>query len=83
MLVAATFTAAAIAPQSAIGRFLLRPKVAVATALYIAVTCIVYYFLLSGLLHLNGFDDLEPRAHKRMHAVQNRVWQSNAFPYSL
>jgi len=55
VLVAATFTAAAIAPQSAIGRFLLRPKVAVATALYIAVTCIVYYFLLSGLLHLNGW----------------------------
>ena len=32
-------------------------------------------YIVHGLLHLNGFDDLEPQAHKRMHAVQNRVWR--------
>src|SRR5262245_7574156 len=32
-------------------------------------------YVVHGLLHLNGFDDREPRARKRMHAVQNRLWQ--------
>ncbi len=31
-------------------------------------------YIVHGLLHLNGFDDLEPQAKKRMHAVQDRIW---------
>lgn len=31
-------------------------------------------YIVHGLLHLNGFDDLEPKAHQRMHEVQNRIW---------
>ena len=31
-------------------------------------------YVVHGLLHLNGFDDLEPKARARMHRVQNRVW---------
>jgi probable rRNA maturation factor len=31
-------------------------------------------YIVHGLLHLNGHDDLEPRAKKRMHAVQDRIW---------
>lgn len=33
-------------------------------------------YLVHGLLHLNGFDDREPRARRRMHAVQSRVLQA-------
>ena len=31
-------------------------------------------YIVHGLLHLNGHDDLEPRAKKRMHAAQDRIW---------
>ena len=31
-------------------------------------------YVVHGLLHLNGFDDLEPKARARMHRVQNRIW---------
>jgi hypothetical protein len=55
ILVAATFTAAALAPGSRAGRFLLRPTVALATAVYISVTGLTFYFLLSGLYHLEGW----------------------------
>ncbi len=30
-------------------------------------------YIIHGLLHLNGFDDHEPRARRRMHSVQERV----------
>ncbi len=30
-------------------------------------------YIIHGLLHLNGFDDHEPRARRRMHRVQERV----------
>ena len=33
--------------------------------------CVVH-----GLLHLNGFDDTEPRARRRMHAAQARVMKT-------
>ncbi len=33
-------------------------------------------YLIHGLLHLNGFDDLEARARRRMHAVQARVMRA-------
>lgn len=33
----------------------------------------VALYIVHGLLHLNGFDDLEPRARRRMHAVQARL----------
>lgn len=33
-------------------------------------------YIIHGLLHLNGFDDLEPRARRRMHAVQERVMRA-------
>jgi len=36
----------------------------------------VALYIIHGLLHLNGFDDLEPRARRRMHAVQARVMQT-------
>ena len=32
-------------------------------------------YVVHGLLHLNGFDDREPRARARMHRVQNRIWR--------
>jgi probable rRNA maturation factor len=32
-------------------------------------------YIVHGLLHLNGFEDGEPRARARMHAVQNRIWR--------
>ena len=32
-------------------------------------------YVVHGLLHLNGFDDREPKARARMHRVQNRVWR--------
>ena len=31
-------------------------------------------YIVHGLLHLNGFDDLDPKARARMHRVQNRIW---------
>lgn len=31
-------------------------------------------YVIHGLLHLNGFDDLEPVARRRMHGVQDRIW---------
>jgi hypothetical protein len=55
ILVALTFTAAALAPGSSLGRFLLRPGPAAATAIYISVTGIVYYFLLRHLYDLSGW----------------------------
>lgn len=55
ILVAATLTFAALAPSSSVGAFLLKPPVATATALYITVTGLVYYFLLSSLYHLSGW----------------------------
>jgi probable rRNA maturation factor len=36
----------------------------------------VALYIVHGLLHLNGFDDLEPRARRRMHAVQARVMRA-------
>ncbi len=32
-------------------------------------------YVVHGLLHLNGFDDMTPVARKAMHSVQNRVWR--------
>lgn len=42
-------------------------------------------YVVHGLLHLNGFDDLEPKARARMHRVQNRVWLGlrERFPTAL
>ncbi|MEQ1853074.1 MAG: rRNA maturation RNase YbeY [Chthoniobacteraceae bacterium] len=31
-------------------------------------------YVVHGLLHLNGYDDREPRARTRMHRVQDRIW---------
>jgi probable rRNA maturation factor len=31
-------------------------------------------YIVHGLLHLNGHDDREARARKRMHAAQDRIW---------
>lgn len=36
----------------------------------------VALYIVHGLLHLNGFDDLEPRARRRMHAMQARVMRA-------
>jgi probable rRNA maturation factor len=36
----------------------------------------VALYIIHGLLHLNGFDDREPRARRRMHAVQARVMRA-------
>lgn len=36
----------------------------------------VALYIIHGLLHLNGYDDLEPRAHRRMHAMQARVMRA-------
>jgi probable rRNA maturation factor len=33
-------------------------------------------YLVHGLLHLNGYDDLEPTRRKEMHRVQNRIWKA-------
>jgi hypothetical protein len=55
ILVALTLTAAALAPQSSLGRLLLRPTVATATALYITVTGLVYWVILSKLYQLQGW----------------------------
>lgn len=32
-------------------------------------------YVIHGLLHLNGYDDVTPTARRTMHAVQNRVWR--------
>lgn len=55
ILVAATFTAAALAPHSALGTFLLKPGIALATAVYITVTGLTYFLILSSLYHLEGW----------------------------
>jgi hypothetical protein len=55
ILVALTFTCAALAPSSALGRFLLRPTVALATAVYITVTGVTFYLLLASLYNLEGW----------------------------
>lgn len=55
ILVAATLTAAALAPQSAVGSYLLKPGVAVATAVYISVTGLTYWLVLSALYDLQGW----------------------------
>lgn len=57
ILVAATFTVAALGPGSSVGRFLLRPAVALATAVYITVTGLTFYFLLARIYHLTGWTE--------------------------
>lgn len=32
-------------------------------------------YIIHGLLHLNGFDDLTPPEFRKMHKVQNRIWE--------
>jgi probable rRNA maturation factor len=32
-------------------------------------------YIVHGLLHLNGFDDRDPRSRARMHRVQERIWK--------
>ncbi len=32
-------------------------------------------YIIHGLLHLNGYDDMTPVNRRKMHAVQNRVWR--------
>jgi hypothetical protein len=55
ILVAATLTSAALAPHSAIGSYLLKPRIAVATAVYISVTGLTYWLILSALYDLEGW----------------------------
>jgi len=55
ILVALTLTSAAIAADSALGRFLLKPGVALATAVYITVTGLTFFLILSGLYHFEGW----------------------------
>ncbi len=55
ILVAATLTAAAVSPNAEPARFLLRPTVAMATAVYITITGLTYYFVLSDLSTLEGW----------------------------
>lgn len=55
VLVALTFTAAAVAPDTRAGRILLAPAMATATALYITITGLVYYFMLASLYDLSGW----------------------------
>lgn len=55
VLVALTLTSAALAPQSGFARLMSRPGVATATAVYITVTGLVYYFILSKLWILEGW----------------------------
>ncbi|HMN87255.1 MAG TPA: Pr6Pr family membrane protein [Bauldia sp.] len=55
ILVALTLTVAALAPGSGPGRFLLRPSVAMATAVYITVTGFTYYLILAKLYDLHGW----------------------------
>ncbi len=31
-------------------------------------------YLIHGLLHLNGYDDIAPRDRTKMHRVQDRIW---------
>jgi probable rRNA maturation factor len=33
-------------------------------------------YIVHGLLHLNGFDDREPRDRARMHRAQERIWKA-------
>ena len=54
-LVAAILTAAALAPSSRAGRFLLSPPVAMAAAVYITITALVFHFLLAHLYDLHGW----------------------------
>ncbi len=55
ILVAVTFSVAALMPDSRVGRLLLAPPMATATALYITVTGLVYYFMLASLYDLSGW----------------------------
>lgn len=55
ILVAVTLTSAALAPESSVARFLDRPAVATSVAVYITVTGLVYYFILSKLYQLEGW----------------------------
>lgn len=32
-------------------------------------------YVIHGLLHLNGYNDIAPRDRVKMHRVQNRIWQ--------
>jgi len=32
-------------------------------------------YIIHGLLHLNGYDDIAPRDRVKMHRMQNRIWQ--------
>jgi hypothetical protein len=62
LLVAVTTTLVALAPESAPGRFFQRPLMATSVALYITVTGLVYWLILSRIYHLEGwvlfFDEL-------------------------
>lgn len=55
ILVTATLTSAALAPRSVAGRYLLRPGVATAAAVYITVTGLTYWLILSSLYDLGGW----------------------------
>lgn len=56
ILVAATLTAAAIAPESRIGRYLVRPPALLGTVVYITVTGLTYWLILSSLYDLHGWE---------------------------
>jgi probable rRNA maturation factor len=32
-------------------------------------------YVIHGLLHLNGYDDIAPRDRAKMHRVQDRIWR--------
>ena len=32
-------------------------------------------YIIHGLLHLNGYDDIAPRDRAKMHRVQDRIWR--------
>jgi len=55
ILVASTLTSAALAPRSSVGKFLLRPGITMATAVYISVTGLTYFLILSSLYDLQDW----------------------------
>ncbi len=55
ILVATTLTSAACPQRSGVGRSLLKPSMLMATAVYISVTGITYFLILSSLYDLKGW----------------------------
>ena len=73
ILVATTLTMAALLPQSALGKILLKPQVATATVIYISVTGLTYFLIQGPISALRSMEHAIISRRARCSSVKRSI----------